>query len=291
VSLRRRFCRLVPFAFFAAACVASVARAELLSFEGRLVLALPGNDEMEVASGVGLAEVNGPQLESFVIQSAGITGATGFPVTDPGAAPVTSLRVNASIPSGSLGIDPFGGPYGEPSLSHNGLVVHGAVQICMLAPTLPPCFAGLGVQLTTGPGNRGMGIGGVLTAGLSGTLRMSLQGAPFTLHTASITGTTTNGARLTLFSAGSIAGPYLFTSTAGQPGGWLSIVTPTRVVVSSLMEPDETLFGFLRFEVLFLPEPGLFQLLSAGSAGLALVGWRRRASRKPSPRIDQRGRL
>ena len=38
------------------------ASAETLPFEGRLVLSLPGLEEMEVAAGVGVAEVDSLQL-------------------------------------------------------------------------------------------------------------------------------------------------------------------------------------------------------------------------------------
>ena len=180
--------------------------AETLPFEGRLVLSLPGLEEMEVAAGVGVAEVNGPQLETFEILTATIAGSTGIPITDPTAAPVTSLRVLASIPSGLLGIDPFGGPFSEPAITSNALAMPGSVRICMLVFPLPPCLAGLGVPLTNAAADKGVGIGGLLTVG-AGTLHMSLLGAPFTLHTAYVTAATEYGAIFTVFSTGSIGGP------------------------------------------------------------------------------------
>lgn len=259
------------------------ASAETLPFEGRLVLSLPGLEEMEVAAGVGVAEVNGLQLETFEILSATITGSTGIPITDPTAAPVTSLRVLASIPSGLLGIDPFGGPFSEPAITSNALAMPGSVRICMLVAPLPPCLAGLGVPLTNAAAGKGAGIGGLLTVGVAGTLRMSLQGAPFTLHTAYVTAETEYGAIFTVFSTGSIGGPYLFTSTAGQPGGFLSVVTPIRVVIGQSGEPVNVLPGFLRFEVQFLPEPGVLLLLVSGAGGLSFLGrMRRRESRQRS---------
>ena len=146
-----------------------------------------------------------------------------------------------------------------------------------MAP-LPPCLAGLGVPLTNAVAGKGVGIGGLLTVGVAGTLRMSLQGAPFTLHTAYVTAETEYGAIFTVFSTGSIGGPYLFTSTAGQPGGFLSIVAPTRVQVAGGGEPVSALVGFLRFEILFLPEPGVPLLLGAGALALTHLGRRRRRS-------------
>ena len=62
------------------------------------------------------------------------------------------------------------------------------------------------------------------------------------------------------------------------PGGFLSIVAPTRVVVSGGGEPENVLLGFMRFEILFLPEPGVLLLLGAGALALTHLGRRRRRS-------------
>lgn len=265
--------------------VSGRAVAELLQFEGRILASLPGLGELEVASGLGVAEINGLQLESVEIISASIAGSLGVPVTDPTSFPLTSIRISASIRSGRLGIDPFAPPFGEPAITSNSIAMQGEIRICLLVPTLPPCVGGFGIPLTKGNGSVGVGIGGLLTVGGAGALRISLYGAPFTLNTASVTGATANGAVVTIFSAGSIGGPSLFTSTAGQPGGLLSVVTPFRTVTGEGGGSNRLIPGFFRFEIVFLPEPRVGLLLAVGGSALLTLGRAgRRAAHDPSPR-------
>lgn len=260
-------------ATLAVALAADRASAELLAFEGRLLAVLPGLGEAEVASGTGVAQIDGIQLGRVEILGADIAGSAGLPVTDPTAAPVTSIRVAASLRGGAFDIDPFAPPFGEPAITDGSLVFPGAVRICMLVPPLAPCVAGFSIDLTKGSGSIGIGIGGLLTAGGSGTLRVSLYGAPLTVNTAYATAETENGAVATAFSAGSMGGPARFTSTAGQTGGFLSLVTPVHAVGGGSFD---TLFpGFVRLEITFLPEPGVFVLLGAGALGLAGLSWKR----------------
>jgi len=255
------------------------ARASLLAFEGRIVAVLPGFDEAEVARGTGVAQVDALQLGRLEVLAASIAGTASFPVTDPSAAPVTSLRVRASLPVGaSLRIDAQAPPFGEPGLS-GPFALPGEVQVCMLIAPLPPCVGGFVMPLTGGAGAAGVGVGGLLTIGGTGTLRLSLYGAPFTLNTAWVTGRTVSGATFSFFSAGSIAGPALFTSSAGQTGGSLSAVTPVRVDSFGSGAPTNILPGFLRLEIAFAPEPGVALLLSSGALSLLALERRRTRSR------------
>lgn len=270
--------------------VASPAAAEVLAFDGRLVAVLPGLGEAEIASGPGVAQVDGVDLRSLDILSADITGSAGVPVTDPTAAPVTSIRVSASLPTGHLGIDVSAPPFSEPVLTARTLPMPGQLQVCMLIAPLPPCIGGFAMPLTKSSGAVGVGVGGLITFGGSATVRVSLYGAPFTLNTAFATGATSNGAPFTLLSSGSLGGPHSFTSTAGQPGGFLSIVTPIRAAGFQDGQPANLVPGFLRFELRFVPEPGPALLLASGATGLVLLGRARRLPRARShpPRTERR---
>lgn len=255
--------------------------ASLLDFEGRIVAALPGLGEAEVARGTGVARVDAVALGLVEVLSASVAGSASIPVTDPTAAPVTSLRVQASLPTASLLLDPQAPPFGEPAVA-GPLALPGQVRVCMLFAG-PPCNGGFTLPLTRGAGATGVGVGGLLTLGGTGTLRLSLHGAPFTLNTAWVTGQTPDGAAFTAFSTGSIAGPALFTSSAGQTGGFLSVVTPVRVIGSDPVGPGNVLPGFLRLEIAFVPEPGLALLLLGGAAALLVLERRRNRSRPFPP--------
>lgn len=281
-----RFPTLVPislrslFVMLVLASSGGSGRAETLGFEGRLFVVMPGFGGRALASGVGVAEVDGPEIHELDIVSASIAGSIGVPVTDPNAFPVTSVRMSASLQGGALHIDPFAPPFGEPAITGNHLELPGRFQVCMLVAPAPPCGVGIAVPLTRAGGSLGVGIGGVMTFGGTGTAMVSLYGAPFTLNTAYVTGTTRNGEVVTLLSAGSEAGPSLFTSSAGLPGGFLRVVTPVRIVSGYPQAPSSRIPGFLRLEIDFLPEPGVALLLGAGAAGLlALFFARRRANR------------
>ena len=92
---------------------------------------------------------------------------------------------------------------------------------------------------------------------------------------------TPDGERFTFFSSGSIGGPSFFTSTAGQPGGFLSIVTPIRVTGFQGGDPANLVPGFLRLELRFVPEPGAALLLGAGATSLLWLA--RSRGRSPRP--------
>jgi hypothetical protein len=265
--------------------LADIARAELLTFEGRVLAVLPGQGVLEVATGTGVARIDDLQISELELVEVELVGGTGIPVTDPTAAPVTSIRLSASLAQGTLGIDPFGGPLGQPAVSTPALPMPGALQVCMLIAPLPPCIGGFAVPFTKGSGTVGVGVGGLITFGGSATVRVSLYGAPFTLNAVTVTGATESGAVFTIFSTGSLKGPGSFTSSAGQTGGYLSLVTPTRVITNQAGGVAALASGFLRLEIEFVPEPGVGLLLGSGAAGLLILARRRRPSHEATREI------
>ncbi|MGH0031519.1 MAG: hypothetical protein ACQGVC_17135 [Myxococcota bacterium] len=248
----------------------------MLAFDGRIAVVLPGFGETEVGSGAGVAVVDALNPTRVRILGAAVAGTATVPVTDPAAAPVSALRFAASLVPGTLSIDPHAAPFGEPAVT-GPFALPGTLQVCLLAAPLPPCVGGFQLPMTASSGGAGVGVGGLLTFGGSATVRISLYGAPFTLATASARGTTPGGAPFTFLSSGSIGGPLLFTSSAGQTGGFLSVVTPLRTRAAGVPGASG-LPGFLRLELVFAPEPGPALLLGAG--GAALLALERTRSRK-----------
>lgn len=268
--------------------LAGGARGEPRDFAARIAFRLPGLPERTVARGTGVASLATQVPLTRVALTGAIGGSTVVPLTDPLVenAGVVALHLAASLPGGELAIDPFAPPFSEPALGSGALPLAGELRFCLL---LPDCSLGFGVPLSAGPGTRGLGVGGVLTVGAGGAIRLSLQGAPFTLGSVSAWGETPDGASLGLLSSGSLHGPLSFTSTAALTlsgvGGRIGLVSPLRIV-SSTAPAEGVLPGFARLEIELLPEPSGGSLLPFGTAALALL---QRARRLRARRAALRG--
>jgi hypothetical protein len=274
-----------------AACVAALpAHAELRAFEGRFSVVLPTFGEQEIATGVGVANVNAgsPGAELWTLSLDGdIQGTAALPVTDPTAAPMTSIEASVDFASGDLRIDASGGTFGTPVLADGELAIPGQVRMWFLVGGPHGGMFPLDLTTVTYSGaTNGLGVGGIATAGGIGAIRMSLYGAPFTVNTATVMVLTDGGAPVTLLSSGSLHGPYSFPSTAALSGGRLSVVTPIRVTSLDTPEGGNDFPGFLRVEIRLLPEPGVLLLLVAGGSGLLLMGRTRRGTRRNGGSID-----
>ena len=129
-----------------------------------------------------------------------------------------------------------------------------------------------------GPGTKGVGVGGVITAGGYGGIQFSLQAAPWTIKTATVLDqiTPTGGPpriMTTWVAEGWAHGPVSTTTSTAQPGGVVQLVTPNQIVTNAALNEKIGSFGIL--VIRFIPEPGLLLLLGSGVAGLALLGRRR----------------
>jgi hypothetical protein len=254
-----------------------------LAWSGTLSLELlaPGLSPIAFRGG-GVATVNGGggdfPLRSLRLDG-GISGVVSVPVTDPDlAGSVQAVRVTASLGTGTLG--PFWptAPPGQAQLTRNTLPVHGAARLCAIASL---CDVGLPLPFSTPGGEVGVGVGGAWTAGGFGPTRVSVEAAPWTLRTATVTATTVSGGSVGVPTAGWLHGPFSFASSAALTDGTLALVTPVRFAVSS----GQTLPGFGRLSLRFVPEPRGLPLLAAGIAGLLGLAMRRlRNSQRPAGR-------
>ena len=255
-----------------AACIwsAPVAGASPLNWEGTLAIEVLGIAPL-VMTGGGVATVDGPGggawLETLRLAASrgGIEGTAMVPITDAAAAPLVAVRATASLGTGSLA--PISGGTGTAPLTRGMLPLHGLAKLCLHSTS---CGDFLPLDLTRqtpGGGALGAGIGGVLTVGGTGPLRFSIEAAPWTLHTATVSVATAGGGQLPVFASGFVHGAGSVTGSTGVPGGMLQLVTPIRITSNQ----GSQMAAFGRLTVRFLPEPGWLVLLAAGLVGLGLL--------------------
>jgi hypothetical protein len=220
-----------------------------------------------IGSGVATVDTESGGVHLGALRLAGgiAGGATLLAVTDPEMTPLVSVRAAVTLGTGTLA--PFAppAPPSEPQLTLRTLPVRGAFVFCLL---LPGCGSPLSLPLTTREGQSGVGVGGGSFSGFGIGLGLSVQGAPWTLRTATLPVATTGGGSATQVAAGWVHGPLTFTSSTAVTGGSVSLVTPVRVI----SDAGEALGVFVRLTLRFVPEPGRVLLLGSGISALAVVG-------------------
>ena len=255
--------------------IAGTAHAKLIGFNGTLSISLGGQPPV-VATGSGNAVLNGSgglggHLTTLQIltNSVAITSAV-VPITDPGATlggeTLVSVRGTAALGTGIL--RPISG--GGTGLTRNVMPVTGVVRWCVLFTGCPISL--LVVPLTVG-GTAGVGIGGLITIGTFGQFKFSLQGQPWTVGTAVVTGITTdNGGLSTQSIVGFVHGPASATSSTAAIGGVIQLVTAMRLT-SNIQALQNTFLTTLTIHL--VPEPGTFVLFGSGVVALGIAGRRR----------------
>jgi len=265
------------------------ARAEKLAYYGTHTLEFSNLGHLSVSvTGTGVADVvrsPGGHLTTLQLTQHFPGGRmnTVIPVTDPAvqalipSVHITSLRINPQVQGGIFA--PISGAVGTSptQLTQATMPLTGTIRICLF---YAGCNSGaitqvLGQQTTSGA-YTGVGVGGTSTisSGGTGSIRMTVQGAPWTVGTVSVSNVTSMGATTILTAMGFAHGPLSNTSTTALPGGVLQLVTASQVSTQGI--PGGDLSGqinTLRLE--FIPEPGLVLLLSSGAAGMALLGRKR----------------
>ena len=288
---------------------AAGAGADPLGFEGTLTNTA-GNLPPIAISGGGVATVNGStgpipaHLAALRLKASrgNLTGTRTRLVTDPKVAGngVAAIIVQAGLGTGTLAPISGAGP-----LAQNRLPVAGVAKICLLSTVcndfLPlaltqPTTNGARYQVNTatpgqltpmglqgkklaipGSGVRGVGVGGLVTVGGGDTaIRISLEGAPWTIRTASAIDQTDANTGTAAFHAvtrmGFAHGPASATTSTAQPGGVLQLVTPSQVRTNLGDGSNQKVAVLGELLVRFVPEPGLLVLLASGVAGLLLLG-------------------
>ena len=129
---------------------------------------------------------------------------------------------------------------------------------------------------------QGGGVGGILTIGQLGAIRISILGAPYTVKTVTAFNRTNNGAIDTFTEKGFAHGPLSNTTSTGATSGVLQIVTSTHT-------DDGWRAGELRHLGSVLADPGALHP-GAGAAAPARFGRGRHgaARSQADPQVDRR---
>jgi len=250
------------------AALAPSVRAAELRYEGSLRIELGAFEPLSFA-GTGVARVNdsagGVQLSTLRL-AGGIGGTATIPLTDPEVtATLPLIRVTPALGTGTL--SPFWpiAPWPDPQLQRAALPIRGSVRLCLFDPN---CASAVILPLSGSNGAAGVGVGGQLTAGGFGTVRMSISGNPWTVFTASWPAATQSGGSVVLQRTGFLHGPSSFSSAVAESGGALQLVTPLEIRSNT----GFALPGFATLTVRFVPEPDSFLLAASGVAGLLFLG-------------------
>ena len=205
-----------------------------------------------IVSGGGIVSVRLTEVRGAISGAPGPNGNPGF------FSPVSGAIASAVSPPGGLGTVPS----------------TGMVRICLLAvgcaSNLP-----LDVGKTVNGVAQGAGVGGILTIGQLGTIRISILGAPFTVKTVTAFARTANGGINTFTDKGFAHGPLSGTSSTAQVSGVLQAVTVNHITVVGIPGNADIAGLFSRTTLHFVPEPELLGMLGCGAFALAWLGRKR----------------
>jgi hypothetical protein len=270
--------------------VAGVADASLLNWEGTSTTYLADYPDAPLTGG-GVATINGSGgvvpahlVTLRLASSRGNIGGTFTQfVTDPDSAGdgvaalvFTMMQVRTGT------ISPVSGGVAS-TVTPAGVVmpVAGLVKVCLLSTTCTQFVPLVLTQPTTvngvpGGGIKGAGVGGLVTAGGYGGIRISMQAAPWTLKTGTVIDqiTTTGGSRVFVELAykGWAHAPASTTSSTGQIGGMVQLVMPNQVTTNLALGSSDKMSSAMVMVLRFVPEPGALLLLGTCVAGLAALG-------------------
>jgi hypothetical protein len=217
----------------------------------------------------------------------GVAGTVTVLITDPDT---EGNGIAAVIVAAQAGTGTLGGISGAVAstgvLTRNQLPVRGVSKICLITTTCDVFLELVLTQPTTVngvPGSAviGVGVGGLITVGAgTNTIRISVQGAPWTVKTITavdhITTINLNTTFVTVSAKGFAHGPGSATSSnTAALSGVVQIVTPVQIVTNLQLGSSKKLSGSISLLIHFIPEPGLLVLLGSGVVGLALLGSRR----------------
>ena len=188
-----------------------------------------------------------------------------------------TIRVRPDLQGGNFGDLSAAVGNAQSSIAPATLPIEGGVRLCFLSTGCTTVTVGypLGSE-TQGGGYVGAGVGGQLTVVPTPSVPppgapFTIIGAPWTLHTASVSFRALSGAIDTATRKGFAHGPVSMTGTTTLTSGVLGLVSATQVRTSAFGQNER--FGtFHRLSVRFVPEPSLGMLFLAGAlacAGLA----------------------
>jgi hypothetical protein len=247
------------------------AGAKEMAWQGTISFELGPYDPIHI-QGSGVAtlstDASGTQLQGLRLNG-GITGVATIP-TATGGGLIDSIRISPRLGTGTLGpffpITPTG-----PQLVQKALPMRGQARFCLLRSG---CSIAVPLPFSKAAGQSAIGVGGTLTAGGYGSVRISIAAAPWALFTATQQAGTPYGGTVIQSRTGWIHGAGSLTfSSAAVTGAALQLVTPLEI--NSIGEIPINTQGFAYLTLRFIPEPGFILLLGAGLLGLIILGHKR----------------
>jgi hypothetical protein len=218
-------------------------------------------------TGSGVATINGSGggglLHTMQIPGGG-TGSDFNPVTDPDTvATIRSIGVTATTLGGTIR------DLQASTQATGNMVIRGRSRLCIIVAN---CANTFDTPLTLNNANTGIGVGGILTGGKFGPLRISIVAGPWTVGSGSAINQTQKGLFKTVTATGFLHGAASSLGSTGQQSGVVQLISPMQVITSGAGANNElqSLFSIWTFH--FLPEPGFLLLLGSGVVGLGILG-------------------
>ena len=255
--------------------VAGQAGAKAIDWHGTLEIDLGFNPSIFIG-GSGVATVNdssGSAHLSTLRLNGGITGSGIIPVTDPNTTgQFKSMRITMTM--GGAAPKPqtatLTGISGAPPLGQNALPMGGVTRVCLFTAG---CTTNLPVANTRNSGASGVGVGGLITLGGNGSIRISIESAPWTLATVTGVNQTVKGNFVTQAAVGFVhGGASASNSSTATNSGVLQLIAPQKVTTAGVLGNSTAIPLFMTLTLHFIPEPGLFLLLGSAVVGLGLLG-------------------
>jgi len=251
--------------------IAGQAGAKVLDWHGTMNVQLWGGGATSLTfQGSGVATVNdssGSAHLSTLRLAGGISGSGVIPITDP---ETTATVKTIYVDSVRLGTGTLTGISGAPPLGQNALPLPGHARVCIFQAN---CATNLPLDLTKNNGNTGVGVAGTVTLGGFGSIRISIEGAPWTLATVSRLHQTVDGNFKTLTRVGFVHGAASATnSSTAADSGVIQLIAPQQVTTYGLPGNSTRQALFSTLTLHFIPEPGLLLLIGSGAVGLGLLG-------------------